>query len=71
MELLRLLLVVASFGLGAVLVRAVIRGNLHSKYSVTSRDDNPGTFWALWMALLAPLIGVLFLVLRLHPALRR
>jgi hypothetical protein len=71
MELPRLLLVAVSVGLGAVLVRAVIKGNLHSKYSLTYRDENPGTFWALWIALLVPLIGVLLLVLRLHPALRR
>lgn len=67
---LRLLLILASVGLAAVLVRALITGNLHSKYAVTYRQANPGTFWALWLVLLLPLIAVIFLILRLHPALR-
>ena len=70
MDQLRLPLILVSVGLAAVLVRALVTGNLHSKYAVTYRRDNPGTFWALWFVLPLPMIAVLFLVLRLHPALR-
>lgn len=68
---LRWLLLLTSAGLGLVLARALISGNIHSKYSVTYRKENPGTFWGLWIVLLLPLIAVVFLLTRLHPGLHR
>jgi len=63
----RWLLLLGSVALFLILVRALITGNIHSNYAVTYRNENPGTFWALWVVLLLPLIAVLFLVLKLHP----
>lgn len=62
---LRLLLIVGSLGLIFVLLRALYAGNIHSQYDVTHRDQNPGTFWALWFVLALPLIPILMLVMRL------
>ncbi|HXV01482.1 MAG TPA: hypothetical protein VG166_13390, partial [Caulobacteraceae bacterium] len=56
------LLLVISAALALVLIRALFAGNIHSQYAVTYRDQNPGTFWALWIVLLLPLVAVLFLV---------
>jgi hypothetical protein len=67
---LRWILLLASAGLILVLLRALFVGNIHSNYSATYRKENPGTFWALWFILLLPLAAVLFLALKLHPALR-
>jgi hypothetical protein len=66
----RWLLLLGSAALILILVRALLTGNIHSNYAVTYRRENPGTFWALWVVLLLPLIAVLFLVLKLHPGLR-
>jgi hypothetical protein len=66
----RWLLLLVSAALLLVLARALITGNIHSQYSVTHRNQNPGTFWALWVVLLLPLIAVLFLVVKLHSGLR-
>jgi hypothetical protein len=65
MDNLRLLLIAGSVALVFILVRAVVSGNIHSQYAVTHRDENPGTFWALWFVLLLPLIPILMLVMRL------
>jgi hypothetical protein len=62
---LRLLLVAGSLALVFILGRALVSGAIHSQYAVTHRDQNPGTFWALWFVLLAPLIPILLLVMRL------
>jgi hypothetical protein len=61
----RWLLLLGSAALILVLVRALFAGNIHSNYAVTYRSENPGTFWALWVVLLLPLIAVLFLVFKL------
>jgi hypothetical protein len=61
------LLLVIGAGLVVVLVRALFAGNIHSQYAVTYRDQNPGTFWAMWIVLLLPLVAVLFLVANVHP----
>ena len=45
----RWLLLLVSAALLLVLARALITGNIHSQYSVTHRNQNPGTFWALWV----------------------
>jgi H+/Cl- antiporter ClcA len=66
----RILLVLASVALVAILVRALFAGNIHSNYAVTYRDENPGAFWALWIVLLLPLIPILLVVMKLHPATR-
>ena len=66
MDRLRLLLIIPSIALALVLIRAVITGNIHSKYAVTYRSERPGTFWALWAALLLPLVAVMFLVFATH-----
>jgi hypothetical protein len=66
MDRLRLLLLIPSIALALVLIRAVITGNIHSKYAVTYRGVRPGTFWALWVVLLLPLVAVLFLVFATH-----
>lgn len=63
----RWLLLLGSGALILILVRALFAGNIHSNYAVTYRNENPGTFWALWAVLLLPLIAVLFLVFKLHP----
>ena len=63
----RLILLLGSAALVLILVRALFTGNIHSQYAVTYRNENPGTFWALWIILLLPLVAVLFLVARLHP----
>lgn len=63
----RWILWLGSAALALILVRALFTGNIHSKYAVTYRNENPGTFWALWIVLLLPLVAVLFLVARLHP----
>ncbi|HEY1448042.1 MAG TPA: hypothetical protein VGF33_05865 [Caulobacteraceae bacterium] len=63
----RWILWLGSAALVLILVRALFTGNIHSKYAVTYRNENPGTFWALWIVLLLPLVAVLFLVARLHP----
>lgn len=47
--------------------QGALRRHIHSNYAVTYRSENPGTFWALWVVLLLPLIAVLFLVFNLHP----
>ncbi|HEY1415447.1 MAG TPA: hypothetical protein VGF42_06135 [Caulobacteraceae bacterium] len=65
MDSLRLLLIAGSVALVFILVRALFSGNIHSQYEVTHRDENPGTFWALWFVLLLPLIPILMLVMRL------
>ena len=65
----RWILLLASAALVLILVRALLKGNIHSNYSVTYRQQNPGTFWALWAVLLLPLIAVIFLLVRLHPGL--
>lgn len=70
MDSLHWLLLLGSAALILILVRALITGNIHSNYAVTYRHENPGTFWALWIVLLLPLIAVLFLVLKIHPGLR-
>jgi hypothetical protein len=62
----RWILVLGSAALILILIRALFTGNIHSKYAVTYRSENPGAFWALWIILLLPLFAVLFLVLRLH-----
>jgi hypothetical protein len=62
----RWILVLGSAALILILIRALFTGNIHSKYAVTYRSENPGTFWALWIILLLPLFAVLFLVLKLH-----
>ncbi len=67
----RWLLLLGSAALILILVRALFTGNIHSKYAVTYRSENPGTFWALWIVLLLPLIAVVFLLTRLHPGLHR
>ncbi|MGH7023851.1 MAG: hypothetical protein ACREEB_09705 [Caulobacteraceae bacterium] len=61
----RLLLILGSVALLLILGRALLVGNIHSKYAVTYRDQNPGTFWALWFVLLLPLIPILLVVMRL------
>jgi FtsH-binding integral membrane protein len=66
----RWILLLTSAALILILVRALLAGNIHSNYSVTYRRENPGTFWALWIVLLLPLVAVLFLALKLHPAAR-
>ncbi|HEY2482989.1 MAG TPA: hypothetical protein VGI30_12455 [Caulobacteraceae bacterium] len=66
----RWILLLTSAALILILARALLAGNIHSKYSVTYRKENPGTFWALWVILLLPLVAVMFLALKLHPALR-
>jgi hypothetical protein len=63
----RWLLLLGSGALILILVRALFAGNIHSNYAVTYRNENPGTFWVLWVVLLLPLIAVLFLVFKLHP----
>jgi hypothetical protein len=62
----RWLLLLGSAALVLVLVRALLAGNIHSNYAVTYRNENPGTFWALWVVLLLPLVAVLFVVFKLH-----
>jgi hypothetical protein len=64
-------LLLATAALVLILARALITGNIHSNYSLTHRRENPGTFWALWVVLLLPLIAVLFVLVRLYPGLRR
>ncbi|HEY1880488.1 MAG TPA: hypothetical protein VGG68_11210 [Caulobacteraceae bacterium] len=64
MDSLRLLLIAGSVALVFILVRALFSGNIHSQYAVTHRDENPGTFWALWFVLLLPLFPILMLVMR-------
>jgi hypothetical protein len=63
----RWILLFVSAALVLILARALFTGKIHSKYAVTYRNENPGTFWALWLVLLAPLVAVLWLVARLHP----
>ncbi len=65
MDGLRLLLIAGSLALVFILLRALYSGNIHSQYDVSHRDQNPGTFWALWFVLLLPLIPILMLVTRL------
>jgi hypothetical protein len=65
------MLLLISAGLVVVLVRALFAGNIHSKYAVTYRDENPGTFWTLWIVLLLPLAAVLLLVFTVHPGAHR
>lgn len=65
MNNLRLLLIAGSVALVFILARALWSGNIHSKYGVTHRDENPGTFWVLWFVLLLPLVPILMLVTRL------
>lgn len=67
MSEIRWILLFVSAALVLILVRALFTGNIHSKYAVTYRNENPGTFWALWIILLLPLMAVLLLVARLHP----
>jgi hypothetical protein len=66
MDRLHLLLLVPTVVLALVLIRAVVTGNIHSQYAVTYRSQRPGTFWALWIVLLLPLIAVLFVLFTLH-----
>jgi hypothetical protein len=65
LDSLRILLIAGSVGLVFILLRALYAGNIHSQYDVTHRDQNPGTFWALWIVLALPLIPILLLVMRL------
>ena len=66
MDRLRLLLIAGSIALVFILGRALWSGTIHSQYAVTHRDENPGTYWALWFVLLLPLIPILMLVMRLR-----
>ncbi|HEY7852862.1 MAG TPA: hypothetical protein VIB82_07785 [Caulobacteraceae bacterium] len=63
----RILLLLGCVGLVAILIRALVAGNIHSNYAVTYRDENPGTFWALWIVLLLPLVPILLVILKVRP----
>ena len=63
----RVWLIITSSALVAILLQALVVGNIHSKYAVTYRAANPGAFWALWLVLLLPLIPIALVVVKLHP----
>jgi hypothetical protein len=66
---LRLLLIAGSVVLVFILARALSTGAIHSQFEVTHRERSPGTFWALWLVLAAPLIPILLVISKLkgHP----
>ena len=71
MDRLHWVLLLGSAGIAVVLARALITGNIHSRFTTTYRETSPGTYWTLWIVLAFPLIVGMLVFFKIHPGIGR
>jgi hypothetical protein len=67
MDRLHWVLLLGGAGIAVVLIRALITGNIHAKFTTTYRGARPTTYWTLWAVLAFPLVVGMWVFFHIHP----